>query len=125
MSSPQKLAIHGGVPARQQPDPPMFPGGMIIAEEEAAVLEVLRSKRLFRFYGPSGGESKVEALEQAFVVSVGVKRAQRAIDYAPDMCPRSLDLLGRAVMLNVNPLLSNAEMEETIDGVNKVLDVLA
>ncbi len=41
------------------------------------------------------------------------------------MCPRSLDLLGRAVMLNVNPLLSNSEMEETIDGVNKVLDALA
>jgi len=51
--------------------------------------------------------------------------AQREIDYAPDMCPRSLDLLGRAVMLNVNPLLGNAEMEETIDGVNKVLDALA
>ena len=51
--------------------------------------------------------------------------AKRQIDYSPDMCPRSLDLLGRVVMLNVNPLLSNAEMEETIDGVNKVLDVLA
>lgn len=76
MTSPQKLAIHGGSPARQQPDPPMFPGGMIIAEEEeAAVLEVLRSKRLFRFYGPSGGESKVEALEKVFAASVGVKRA--------------------------------------------------
>ena len=76
MTSPQTLAIHGGPPARQQPDPPMFPGGMIIAEEEeAAVLEVLRSKRLFRFYGPNGGESKVEALEKVFAESVGVKRA--------------------------------------------------
>lgn len=76
MTSPQKLAIYGGPPARQQPDPPMFPGGMIIAEEEeAAVLEVLRSKRLFRFYGPNGGESKVDALEKVFAASVGVKRA--------------------------------------------------
>lgn len=76
LSNNQRLAIHGGPPARQQPDPPMFPGGMIIAEEEeAAVLEVLRSKRLFRFYGPLGGESKVEALENAFAAAVGVKRA--------------------------------------------------
>lgn len=51
--------------------------------------------------------------------------ARRSIDYAPDMCPRSLDLLGRAVMLNVSPALSNSDVEETIDGVTKVLNVLA
>ena len=43
----QELAIHGGTPAKQNPDPPMYPGGMAIAdEEEAGVLEVLRAKRL-------------------------------------------------------------------------------
>ena len=48
-----KLAIDGGAPAVTHPLPPMYPGGMRIgADEEQAVLEVLRSKRLFRYYGP-------------------------------------------------------------------------
>jgi len=60
MSTPiGKLAINGGTPAVTQPLPPMYPGGMRIGtEEEASVLEVLRSKRLFRYYGPTPGESK-------------------------------------------------------------------
>lgn len=62
-----KLAIDGGTPAKQNPDPPMFPGGMAIAEEEEqAVLEVLRAKRLFRYYGPGDAPSKVAELEEAF-----------------------------------------------------------
>ena len=51
--------------------------------------------------------------------------AKRDISYSPDMCPRSLDLLGRAVMLNVSPAMSNSDVEETIDGVTKVLEALA
>jgi dTDP-4-amino-4,6-dideoxygalactose transaminase len=51
--------------------------------------------------------------------------AQREIHYSPDMCPRTLDLLGRAVHMDVNPLLTNEDIEETIDGVNRVLDALA
>jgi hypothetical protein len=51
--------------------------------------------------------------------------AQRDIHYTPDMCPRTLDLLGRAVHLDVNPLLTNEDIEETIDGLNRVLDALA
>lgn len=71
-----ELAINGGAPAKQQPDPPMYPGGMMVgAEEEAAVLEVLRNKRLFRYYGPTSGPSKVQALEEAFAASKGVKYA--------------------------------------------------
>lgn len=72
-----KLAIHGGTPAKQRPDPPTFPGGMAIDEaEEAAVLEVLRSKRLFRYYGPGDSSSKVAELEAAFAAKKGVKYAQ-------------------------------------------------
>lgn len=71
-----ELAIHGGAPAKQQPDPPMFPGGMMVdAEEEAAVLEVLRNKRLFRYYGPTQGPSKVQALEEAFAANKGTTYA--------------------------------------------------
>lgn len=72
----EKLAIHGGQPAKQRPDPPMYPGGMMIDhEEEAAVLEVLRSKRLFRYYGPDDAPSKVAELEEAFAAHKGVRFA--------------------------------------------------
>lgn len=70
------LAAEGGSPARQKPAPPMFPGGMEIdEEEEKAVLEVLRTKRLFRYYGPEPGPSKVEILEKEFTQYMGVQHA--------------------------------------------------
>ena len=54
----------------------MYPGGNLIgAEEEAAVLEVLRSKRLFRYYGPQPGPSKVAEFEQAFAAHMGAPHA--------------------------------------------------
>ena len=66
------LAIEGGEPAISQPLPPMYPGGLRIGrEEEEAVLEVLRSKRLFRYYGPNPGPSQVEELERAFSATMG------------------------------------------------------
>jgi dTDP-4-amino-4,6-dideoxygalactose transaminase len=75
-SESAKLAIHGGEPAKEQPDPPMYPGGMSIDEqEEQAVLEVLRAKRLFRYYGPNKGPSKVDELEEAFAAHMGTRHA--------------------------------------------------
>ena len=72
----ERLAIDGGDAARTRPDPPMYPGGNLVgAEEEAAVLDVLRSKRLFRYYGPQPGPSKVEEFEQAFAAHMGVPYA--------------------------------------------------
>ncbi|HEU5430990.1 MAG TPA: DegT/DnrJ/EryC1/StrS family aminotransferase [Thermomicrobiales bacterium] len=71
-----KLAIDGGAPAVTTPLPPMYPGGMRIgAEEEEAVLRVLRSKRLYRYYGPTDEPSRVAELEDAFAPVVGVKHA--------------------------------------------------
>ena len=71
-----RLAIHGGPPAKRNPDPPMYPGGMAIAEEEErAVLEVLRSRRLFRYYGPGEADSKANRLEQAFAAKKGARHA--------------------------------------------------
>jgi 8-amino-3,8-dideoxy-alpha-D-manno-octulosonate transaminase len=71
-----RLAIEGGTPAVTSPLPPMYPGGMRIGrEEEQAVLEVLRSKRLFRYYGPTPGPSKVAELEDAFADVIGTKHA--------------------------------------------------
>jgi 8-amino-3,8-dideoxy-alpha-D-manno-octulosonate transaminase len=75
-ASDEKLAIHGGKPAKQRPSPPMYPGGnMIDQEEEASVLEALRAKRLFRYYGPNEGPSKVEELEIEFARKMGTRRA--------------------------------------------------
>ncbi len=74
--SSRKLAIDGGTPAIHKPLPPMYPGGMRIdEEEEVAVLEVLRTKRLFRYYGPNPGESKVAELEKEFAARMGAKHA--------------------------------------------------
>jgi 8-amino-3,8-dideoxy-alpha-D-manno-octulosonate transaminase len=71
-----KLAIAGGAPAIKSPLPPMYPGGMRMnAEEEAAVLQVLRSKRLFRYYGPGSGRSKVAEFERAFAAQIGTAHA--------------------------------------------------
>lgn len=72
----EKLAIDGGVPSKQRPNPPMYPGGMMIDhEEEQEILDVLRTKRLFRYYGPEKGPSKVDALEKTFAAHMGVRRA--------------------------------------------------
>lgn len=66
------LAIDGGTPTVTDPLPPMYPGGMRLdRREEESVLQVVRSRRLFRYYGPGDGESKVDELEQAFAQHVG------------------------------------------------------
>jgi dTDP-4-amino-4,6-dideoxygalactose transaminase len=71
-----RLAIEGGTPAVTSPLPRMYPGGLRIGrEEEEAVLDVLRSKRLFRYYGPTPGPSRVAELEDAFAAVMGVKHA--------------------------------------------------
>ncbi len=76
MASDRKLAIDGGTPARTRQNPPMYPGGMMIgAEEEQSVLEVLRAKRLFRYYGPEKGPSKAAQLEEAFAARMGAAHA--------------------------------------------------
>jgi 8-amino-3,8-dideoxy-alpha-D-manno-octulosonate transaminase len=71
-----KLAIDGGAPAVTCALPPMYPGGMRIgADEEKAVLEVLRNKRLFRYYGPYGGDSKVGKFEREFAAYMRTSHA--------------------------------------------------
>ena len=71
-----KLAIDGGTPAITHPLPQMYPGAMrICAEEEEAVLEVLRSKRLFRYYGPFSDDLKVAEFERQFAASMRTSHA--------------------------------------------------
>ncbi|MBO9341609.1 MAG: DegT/DnrJ/EryC1/StrS family aminotransferase [Roseiflexus sp.] len=71
-----RLAIDGGERAVKTPLPPMFPGGMRIGvEEEQAVLNVLRSRRLFRYYGPMSGLSQTDLFEQEFAAHMGAAYA--------------------------------------------------
>jgi dTDP-4-amino-4,6-dideoxygalactose transaminase len=68
------LAINGGPRAKKTRNLPMFPGGLEIGkEEEKQVLEVLRSKYLFRYYGPKQMPSKVKRLEEEYARYLGVK----------------------------------------------------
>ena len=54
----------------------MAPGGQALDQaEEQAVLDVLRAKRLFRFFGKEEGESHADQLEKEFAQSVGSAHA--------------------------------------------------
>jgi dTDP-4-amino-4,6-dideoxygalactose transaminase len=76
MSPKSKLAIDGGGMAKTTPNIPMYPGGLEIGEEEkAAVMQVLDDKYLFRYYGPTNVESKVQLFEKEFSEKIGVKHS--------------------------------------------------
>jgi 8-amino-3,8-dideoxy-alpha-D-manno-octulosonate transaminase len=71
-----ELAIRGGKPARIRENPPFFLGGIMMDErEEQAALDVIRSKRLFRYYGPPGTVSKVAEFEKKFAKVTSVEHA--------------------------------------------------
>lgn len=72
---PQKLAIDGGVPVRTEPLPLEFPGVHFLGEEEvAAVLRVLRSRSLFRYYGIDP-QHEADQFESEFCAFTGAKHA--------------------------------------------------
>ena len=49
----EKLAIEGGKPVRNEPQPPPYPGALVMGEDEKrAVLDVIEHKSPFRYYGP-------------------------------------------------------------------------
>jgi dTDP-4-amino-4,6-dideoxygalactose transaminase len=50
--------------------------------------------------------------------------AQREIEYSKDMCPKTLDLVSRAVLINVPPQLTDQEVEETAGALRKVIAAL-
>ncbi|MEE9295820.1 MAG: DegT/DnrJ/EryC1/StrS family aminotransferase [Phycisphaerae bacterium] len=69
-----RLAIEGGKPVRDVPLPTALGGAMIGEEEKRAVLEVLESRSLFRYYGPHLLR-KVERLEEEFAPVAGCAHA--------------------------------------------------
>jgi dTDP-4-amino-4,6-dideoxygalactose transaminase len=46
------------------------------------------------------------------------------VNYGPEACPRSLDILSRAIHLDISPDLSSENIEELAEAINKVLRVL-
>jgi len=81
---PEKLAIDGGTPVRITPFPsapkwggsPEYPGATMIGEEEKrAVIEVIESQSLFRYYGAKF-LGDVNQFEKEFENLMGIKHAQ-------------------------------------------------
>jgi 8-amino-3,8-dideoxy-alpha-D-manno-octulosonate transaminase len=71
----ERLAIRGGTPVRTEPLPLEFPGMHFVDDKEAeAVVRVLRSRSLFRYYGIDL-QSEVDAFEREFAEFIGVKHA--------------------------------------------------
>ncbi|MGD0128730.1 MAG: DegT/DnrJ/EryC1/StrS family aminotransferase [Terriglobia bacterium] len=70
-----KLAIDNGAPVRTEPLPLEFPGVHFMDEEEVeAVVRLLRSRSLFRYYGVAL-QKEVEAFEAEFAKVLGVTHA--------------------------------------------------
>jgi hypothetical protein len=47
-----------------------------------------------------------------------------SVTYSKDMCPRTLALLGRAVHIDVSPLLTDEDVEQTIAAIRKVAEAV-
>ncbi|MGH9351778.1 MAG: DegT/DnrJ/EryC1/StrS family aminotransferase [Terriglobia bacterium] len=74
-SAEGQLAIRGGKPVRTRPLPLEFPGIHHMGEEEVeAVVRLMRSRSLFRYYGVDL-QKEVEAFEAEFAEFVGVSHA--------------------------------------------------
>ncbi|HXW91522.1 MAG TPA: DegT/DnrJ/EryC1/StrS family aminotransferase [Terriglobales bacterium] len=71
----EPLVLEGGAPVRTRPLPLEFPGMHYLDEAEiAAVVRVLKSRSLFRYYGIDL-KGEVEAFEGEFAEFIGVKHA--------------------------------------------------
>jgi dTDP-4-amino-4,6-dideoxygalactose transaminase len=133
------VARRKGVAFRELADPEGDTGCALILFLESPsragqVAEALRAENIdtWHLYRPDTADDHVYAhwtsvLEQRTWTPGGGpwRWARRKIEYRPDMCPRTLGLLGRALNLNVSPLLSNQDIEEIIDGLTRVLERLA
>jgi dTDP-4-amino-4,6-dideoxygalactose transaminase len=50
--------------------------------------------------------------------------ANREIEYSRDMCPRSLDILSRSVLINIPPRLTEQDVDETCNALCKTIAAL-
>ncbi len=71
----EKLAIEGGRPVRDDPQPPPYPGALVMGEEEKeALLQVIDARSPFRYYGPDL-LGKVSEFEGAVADYLGIEHA--------------------------------------------------
>lgn len=71
----EPLAVEGGPAVRTEPLPGPYPGALLMGrEEERQVLEVLRAKSPFRYYGPNV-LGKVSSFEKQLALRLGVRHA--------------------------------------------------
>ena len=73
-STRESLAIDGGTPVRDRPYDTAKGVGYLGEEEIAAAVEVMRSRSLFRYYGPDL-QRRVDRFEQRFREMLGVEYA--------------------------------------------------
>ncbi|MCM8759856.1 MAG: DegT/DnrJ/EryC1/StrS family aminotransferase [Candidatus Omnitrophica bacterium] len=45
-------------------------------------------------------------------------------DYSPEMCPNTLDYLGRSLFVGISPVYTDLECQQIADGINKVARIL-
>lgn len=70
----EQLAMDGGIPVREAPIPVAMGGACIGEEEKRAVVEVLESQSLFRYYGPRLLE-KTRTFEEEFAEAMSCSHA--------------------------------------------------
>ena len=46
------------------------------------------------------------------------------VQYSRDMCPRTLDLLGRSCHISVSPFFTDEDVEQTIAAIRKVAEAI-
>ena len=90
-----RLALDAGAPVRTEPLPLEFPGVHYMDEEEVeAVVRLLRSRSLFRYYGVAL-QKEVETFEAEFAAVLGVAHAM-AVSSGTGALHTALSALGVA-----------------------------
>ncbi len=125
-----------GLRLRRLPDPAGDCGVCVVfflpdARRKPQVLAALRAERIGcgSLWDPGSRDAHVytgwEALMQRRAHYGPWRPAAPADALVPDACPRSLELLGRAVHVDVHPLFSDEDVEGTIRGIRRVVRALA
>ena len=70
--------------------------------------------------GTGVGEYGLEVCARRLSLDVRKERAALA-QYSPDMCPRTLDLMSRAIFINLSPSWTKTDCDRIATGINKVL----
>lgn len=116
----KRPAIDGGKHVRKKPLPLMYPGGMMYGEQEKRVvikiLEVLSAGKInsFVLYRPNSIDGHVYVYWKSLVKKMGLDE---------NTCPRTLQLLSRAVHIDVSPQLTREDIQDIVEAIHQVAKV--